>query len=1517
MAIDLPTLIQRVQVDTSGMAKAEAEARSFGAAMKAASGDADISAKKLSADTEKLTSETEKSAKATEHSNTAHRATPGAVGPATSALSGHGKATKDAATETENLGTKSRKAALDVDLLGNSVSRSSTHMKKARTDSEVLKKTWQDLTKLMGPAKLLGIASFISPAATAISSLGAGAIAVVGGLGQMTTALAAAGVAAAGSLSQISGVGAALPGIAGALLTGKAAITATFKGSTGSGPGYDAAVKTAAAANAKLAAAQGKLTTAQAKQNTTASGTASGAAKVTAATLRAAAATSRYQAVLNNPKATQAQLLSAQASVVSTKAALAAAKSPAAAKAAPSTAGVVAAQAAADKANAAVAKFGSGVADISKEVDVYKANLTDMGNITRSITVPGFIEGMKAAEPVFDVLKGGARSLAHEIAPLAVELGKFVGSKGFLSDLSSLADNNARVFGALGGALRPIVGTLTNIGVAAEPMTLALANAGKQFATFLEGKTGDRDKLTNFFNRAGVQAIALAESIGNVMGTLVAVGGIGAQVFFGTKGLAGGMADSTDKMLAWTKSGEGIDRITGFFQRMKPVAVDTWSALKDFTKGLYDLFRIGNDTFFGSGGLAGGIADTAKKFSDWTDSPGGVKAITGYFAEMKPIAKESLDLVTTLVKDLFSLAHNADTAGLLKVIRVDLLPVITQMLTKISDMAPVVGDVLKGIGNFAASLDPTVILAVAGGFGEMVGQLGTLIGMVPGLGTIVSGLVLYLGARKLLSGALVPLIGLAKGDSLAKVFGSASTAGGKIEASTVAAAGTLREGGAAAGGAIEASATAALATLTRAGAVLATETEGGATAAGATLTRAGATVATEEAGGGATQLLLPGMLGAGAKAGVGAAEQVALPGLETAGAAVAGTTVAKTGVWALITSAWGGVAGMVGTVVAAVMPFALGAAAGWWVGNIVADKVIKPTQTKLAAGAQSAGDATDVWNKSKKTDADAATYTAALAKAATDIKTTSDSTMGQFDQAGNTFVTGLLNILGVTHDKKTIADVQGELLAGIRAQIDEVNLETKANHILWLKTAAGKAWQAEEDKKTAAANTAAQTPAAVAATDQKRHEQDITDAKAAVAKWEKDQAAKHTKVSAAGKYGSTTTTTPWDAETPEMANARRILKEEAERVTAAAKAATLAADAKLIKNLAIVADASREAADKKTEGPGGRQYDPRLVAIAAADQKKLDAALLKQNTDSGGVYGPPVASPAPGTPGNPQGKPQPGKPANPQAATPSIVYPAANTPQAGPGITLPDPKPVGAAYGNGIAQGIKNSLLLTSIDPGTNSVKTKVTTGLSGLSEIGRAAGVAGGQGVTNGLGTFKFPVPPVNTLAWFEAGYGSGDAYLKGLIKAGLTPQAAKNEAQNRAFDQGTIDAGADGGLLTGSRGGPREDNLLFRGSRGEFISNAAATKQHLPLLKAWNAGQFKDGGMLGSASGVQPVSPYMPRLVVAGVAAPAPGPRPVEFHIGKVEDGDTLLRQARATDRMMALAEGGDSTQMMGLGI
>lgn len=1574
MAIDLPTLIQRVRVDTSGLAKAEAQARAFGTAMSKSSRDIDGETKKLSADTDR-------SSAATLRSNASHAATPGSVGPASRALRENSAAHRDLtaahrdSTKTASeASTVTRRLAASHDGLSNSVRKSSAEMKKAKADSQALHGVFKNLAKVMAPGAIVGVASFISPALTAINSLGAGAIAAVGGLGQMTTALGAAGFAAVASISQISGAAAALPGFAGAFLTAKAAIKATFTGTVGKGAGYDAAVKTAAAANQKLAAAQGKV-------GVTAAQSASNTARVTAATLRAAAATSRYQQVVSNPRATQAQKLSAQASVVSANASVAAAK--AAGGKGGSTAGVAAAQAAADKANAAVAKFGNGVADISKEVDVYKANLKDMGNITRSITVPGFIEGMKAAEPVFDVLKGGAKSLAQEIAPLAVDLGKFVGSKGFLSDLTVLADNNAKVFGKLGGSVRPLAGTFANITVAAAPMTLALAGAVQQFAQFWETKTSDRGGLTAFFTRAGDQAISMAKSLGNVLGAIVNIGSIGSQVFFGTKGLSGGLEDSTAKLNDWTKSGAGIEKITGFFTRMKPIAVDTWSALKDFTGGLYDLFKIGNDTFFGSGGMASGIAETAKRFSDWTDSPAGIKAITGYFREMKPIASEAWLLVKQVMLDLFALGRDTNTAGLLKSLREDFLPVITTMLTKMSTMAPAVVSTLKGIADFAGALDPTIILSVANAFGSMASNLGTLVTLVPGIGTLMSLLGAYLIARKLLGGVLVPLIGLAggKGGALATMFGGAKTAGA-----------TLRAGGVAAGAALEASAITAAETL-RVGAA------GGIVPVGGGKAGAASKVATAESAG---------VSAAAVGLGKGGAAKTAL------------TTVAKT---ALRGAIW--------------------AAIGYMIGDTIVGLTAKPAAAAATKSGTDVLAAKKVYDASKKTAADSAIYQKALTDASKSIGAFDDSLGGKMVVGLNAVETGVGNFFG-GGNKRNLTQAQADAVKALDAETARVKLQTEAERSQWLMTPAGIAWQGREDKKKKVPLTPAQQDKAATGAEAARVKTD----KQTVADWEKGQKAKHAGTSMHGQ-------TPWDTPPPDIVRAREhVANAEKAATEEAAKAATakaVAAKQTQVTQLGIIAKQLRIAADQKTEGPGGRQYDAAKRAAADAAEKKLLAAQSELNTLRGAPKGAPTNLPVkPGVTVKP-GPGHVGEAAPGQGPAVAAPYRSAqqikNAAQAGLGVAVPTVSPTVPQAQQTVAQ--INAAWAKVPGIGTLAASGLKTAFIAGILGIGPAVKPAVGvtvAAIQSNMAAVQAAIraamglPPLNETAWFDRGAAMMRLMARGVASGNKGVNQAVKNAQAIADLQSPADGGVlgrrdggllgrqTGGLLWGSRGGPREDNLLFKGSRGEFVVNAAAYKKnralveainagrmasggrlgrygdlsiqhHMPefpadvpteyfarnpktgeifiadgvhrpkhltpkqwrefnegtpgstwmrgvyrtaytqgyatggllggqggggvaykrhraLMVAANSGQFRDGGMLRNGGAV-PVSPFMPQPAVASVATAVPGPRPVEFHIGTVEDGDTLLRRARATDRMMSLAEGGDSAQMRGIGI
>ncbi|MGV8972720.1 MAG: hypothetical protein ACOH10_10395 [Rhodoglobus sp.] len=709
MAINLPTLIQRVRVDTSGLAKGEQAAKSFAQTMRQFGKDLDAETVRLQGDTDDL-------AESTEKSNKEHKETPKAVKPATDALKDHAKATRDstkATNETTRATTRNsratRRSRTDHDSLSRSVRATGRAMRLAKKDIRSVDAILGRVGGAIGGIaslffKLDAAASLVGPVLTTVSSLGAAAVGAAGGLGQIASALGAVSVAAVGSLSQMSGVVAALPGLLGAAATGFVAMKASFKGV---GDYYKAVAK------------YGKDSD-QAKE--------------------------KFKALAPE------------------------------------------------------------VRTLTKTLDVYKAAIADMGDITRQIATPGFTKALKSATPVLAVLKDGTKDLAKEVSIFAQGLGKFVGSKGFLADLRKLAGNNTKVFAAMSAGVRPLAGAFTNIAVAAAPMTLLLAKASTQFAKFLEVKTSKRGSLTDFFTRAGEQVIVLAHGMGSLMGALVGIGGIGAKVFFGKKGLVGGIDETMTRFNKWTNSKGGIAKITGYFERMKPIVEHTFSAVWNFTKGLKDLFTIGNTVFFGKDGMIGGIDTAAKKFSDWTSSPNGIAKITGYFEEMKPVASEVWALLKDVGTNLFNLGRDKNTATLLRQIRTDLLPSIVTVIEKAKELGPSIVTALAGIGEFIAGRDVTALISVAGSLADIAAAAGSLMTSSPVFSQMTSFLLTAMLAKKVLGakmligllpfglGAAAPVVAPAVGAAGAATAGVVAAGAGGVAAAEVGAAGAATVG---------------------------------------------------------------------------------------------------------------------------------------------------------------------------------------------------------------------------------------------------------------------------------------------------------------------------------------------------------------------------------------------------------------------------------------------------------------------------------------------------------------------------------------------------------------------------------------------------------------------------------------------------------------------------------------------------------------------------------------------------
>ena len=93
-----------------------------------------------------------------------------------------------------------------------------------------------------------------------------------------------------------------------------------------------------------------------------------------------------------------------------------------------------------------------------------------------------------------------------------------------------------------------------------------------------------------------------------------------------------------------------------------------------------------------------------------------------------------------------------------------------------------------------------------------------------------------------------------------------------------------------------------------------------------------------------------------------------------------------------------------------------------------------------------------------------------------------------------------------------------------------------------------------------------------------------------------------------------------------------------------------------------------------------------------------------------------------------------------------------------------------------------------------------------------------------------------------------------------------------------------ATGGLLRGA-GGPRSDSIPAMLSNGEYVVNAAATKQFMPILEAINSGRglrLKDGGMATLKA------PTMPILKAAGTKNNGVGSTKIDVGVSVDQNGN-----------------------------
>lgn len=169
------------------------------------------------------------------------------------------------------------------------------------------------------------------------------------------------------------------------------------------------------------------------------------------------------------------------------------------------------------------------------------------------------------------IARRSIEGLGVAVASLTGRLGAELSSRSALRELSSIAGRNTRLFATLGGAGVQLVRTVIRLTDATGPAVEVFARAAAHGASLLDTFVAlNRTKIADFFKNGARDALSLGRGLLDVVVGVSKIGGIAADVFFGSEGLASGFADGAKQFKEFTSSVSGQTKIRAFFVGLKP-----------------------------------------------------------------------------------------------------------------------------------------------------------------------------------------------------------------------------------------------------------------------------------------------------------------------------------------------------------------------------------------------------------------------------------------------------------------------------------------------------------------------------------------------------------------------------------------------------------------------------------------------------------------------------------------------------------------------------------------------------------------------------------------------------------------------------------------------------------------------------------------------------------------------------------------------------------------------------------
>ena len=202
-----------------------------------------------------------------------------------------------------------------------------------------------------------------------------------------------------------------------------------------------------------------------------------------------------------------------------------------------------------------------------------KAPIVDLQRAVGAGLFPGLTSGLSAALPVLAALQPELAMTGRILGFWADQLGRLVGSSGFLADLRSQAAFNNVQLGLLASTGVYLVNVFRNLMVGARPLVATIVGLTAAWA-----RNADRSvaaarasgRLAGFFRGVGVALSRVGRLTADLAVGLFNIGRV-ANAQLG-EGLLVSLVRGADAFRRWTASASGTASVTKFFQNARPVA---------------------------------------------------------------------------------------------------------------------------------------------------------------------------------------------------------------------------------------------------------------------------------------------------------------------------------------------------------------------------------------------------------------------------------------------------------------------------------------------------------------------------------------------------------------------------------------------------------------------------------------------------------------------------------------------------------------------------------------------------------------------------------------------------------------------------------------------------------------------------------------------------------------------------------------------------------------------------------